>query len=233
MATLEAGDIFGEMTCMSFYPRSATVRAAEDCTVLEMLPQRPLHPAAQQEVQGDARANATATAPSTTTCAASRSSPRWPRTRPSSTGFVDFLRPRVELVRLDPGEVIFRQGDPADNFYLVRIGFVKVSQSSPGGEHVLTYLGPGRYFGEIGLLSDIPEIRALAPPGVRTATCTALDHVDLVRISGEDFREHPRPVPRRSASSSSRWPSSAWSENDAKRCSRSRTCRWATSSTRG
>ena len=34
---MSAGDIFGEMTCMSFYPRSATVRAAEDCTVLEML----------------------------------------------------------------------------------------------------------------------------------------------------------------------------------------------------
>src|SRR5205823_9241070 len=36
-ATMGVGDLFGEMTCMSFYPRSATVRAAEDCTVLEML----------------------------------------------------------------------------------------------------------------------------------------------------------------------------------------------------
>jgi CRP-like cAMP-binding protein len=84
--------------------------------------------------------------------------------------------------------VIFRQGDPADNFYLIRIGFVKVSQSNPGGEHVLTYLGPGKSFGEIGLMAHIPEIRDRAPVGVRTATCTALDHVDLVRISGEDFR---------------------------------------------
>src|SRR5262249_8101252 len=37
VATLGDGEIFGEMTCMSFYPRSATVRATEDCTVLEML----------------------------------------------------------------------------------------------------------------------------------------------------------------------------------------------------
>jgi CRP-like cAMP-binding protein len=36
-ATMGVGDLFGEMTCMSFYPRSATVRAAEDCTLLEML----------------------------------------------------------------------------------------------------------------------------------------------------------------------------------------------------
>ena len=36
-ATMGAGDIFGEMTCMSYYPHSATVTAAEDCTVLETL----------------------------------------------------------------------------------------------------------------------------------------------------------------------------------------------------
>ena len=37
VAELNAGDLFGEMTCMSLYPRSATVRAETDCTVLEML----------------------------------------------------------------------------------------------------------------------------------------------------------------------------------------------------
>src|SRR5262249_2215476 len=36
-ARMGVGDLFGEMTCMSKYPRSATVVAAEDCTVLEML----------------------------------------------------------------------------------------------------------------------------------------------------------------------------------------------------
>ena len=37
VAELGAGDLFGEMTCMSLYPRSATVRAETDCTMLEML----------------------------------------------------------------------------------------------------------------------------------------------------------------------------------------------------
>ena len=37
VAELGPGDLFGEMTCMSFYPRSATVRAETDCTMLEML----------------------------------------------------------------------------------------------------------------------------------------------------------------------------------------------------
>ncbi len=37
VAELGPGDLFGEMTCMSLYPRSATVRAETDCVMLEML----------------------------------------------------------------------------------------------------------------------------------------------------------------------------------------------------
>jgi Fe-S-cluster-containing hydrogenase component 2/CRP-like cAMP-binding protein len=105
--------------------------------------------------------------------------------------FVDDLRTKVQLLRCDPGQVIVRQGAPADDgFFLVRTGFVKVAQRRPGGEHILSYIGPGGYFGEIGLLTDLPEIRAAGIPlGVRTATCSALDHVELVRITARDFRE--------------------------------------------
>jgi Fe-S-cluster-containing hydrogenase component 2 len=110
--------------------------------------------------------------------------------------FVDFLRERARLVRLSPGEVMFRQGDAADSLYLVRVGFVKVTLRQPGGEHVLNYVGPGGYVGEIGLLAEVPEVRARVPVGVRTATCSALDHVDLVRIGAEDFRRILDDFPR-------------------------------------
>jgi CRP-like cAMP-binding protein len=96
-----------------------------------------------------------------------------------SPDFIERLKNSVELVRYAPGQVIARQGEAADSFYLVRIGFVKISEEYPGGELVLAYLSRGDYFGEIGLLGG----------GVRTATCTALDHVELVKISGDDFRE--------------------------------------------
>ncbi len=89
------------------------------------------------------------------------------------------LRNNVELVRYTKGDVICRQGDIADSFYLVRMGFVKVSEPHPGGELVLAYLGRGSYFGEIGLLGE----------GRRTATCTALDHVELVRIHAAEFHQ--------------------------------------------
>jgi CRP-like cAMP-binding protein/Fe-S-cluster-containing hydrogenase component 2 len=94
-----------------------------------------------------------------------------------SDAFLGRLREQVELLRIEPGQVICRQGDVADSFYLIRIGFVKVTQAFPGGDMVLSYLGRGAYFGEIGLLGE----------GHRVATCTALDHVELVRIRVEDF----------------------------------------------
>ena len=37
VAELGPGELFGEMTCMNYYPRSATVRAETDCMMLEML----------------------------------------------------------------------------------------------------------------------------------------------------------------------------------------------------
>jgi CRP-like cAMP-binding protein/Fe-S-cluster-containing hydrogenase component 2 len=186
VATLEAGEIFGEMTCMSFYPRSATVRVLEDCTVLELLRnvlyilQRNKKSRAMLEERYRSRAIDTHL----------RSVPDFAdllKEEEQFKRFVDFLRPRVQLLRVNPGDVIFRQGDQADHFYLVRMGFVKVSQNRPGGEHVLTYIGPGGYFGEIGLMAHLPGISDLAPAGLRTATCSALDHVDVVRIAGDDF----------------------------------------------
>jgi CRP-like cAMP-binding protein/Fe-S-cluster-containing dehydrogenase component len=187
IAVLEEGEIFGEMTCMSSYPRSATVQAAEDCTVLEILRnvlyilQRSKASRARLDDRYRRRAIDTHLRSVAIFAPLQRDETRFGQ-------FVAYLRDRVELIRVNPGDAIFRQGDPADAFYLVRIGFVKVSQAQPGGEHVLAYVGPGKYFGEMGLMAHLAELRGKVSGGVRTATCSALDHVDLVRINGEDFR---------------------------------------------
>ena len=169
---LHAGDLFGEMTCMNRYPRSATVRATTACVMLEML----------KNVLEIVQRNKTLRAQIEDNYRR-RALDDHLRTVPMFAGlsqdFIDGVRSKVELVRYAKGEVICLQNDLADAFYLVRIGFVKVTESHPGGELVLAYLGRGNYFGEIGLLRD----------GRRTATVTALDHVELVRISGDDFQE--------------------------------------------
>ena len=172
IATLGPGDLFGEMTCMNLYPRSATVRAATDCVMFEML--RNVLDIIQRnktlKAQLDANYRKRALDDHL------RSVPMFASL---TQDFIDVLRNNVELVRYTKGDVICRQGDIADSFYLVRLGFVKVSEPHPGGELVLAYLGRGSYFGEIGLLGE----------GRRTATCAALDHVELVRIHAAEFQQ--------------------------------------------
>lgn len=170
VAELAPGQLFGEMTCMSFHPRSATVRAKTDLVVLEML--RNVLDILQKnktfraELDRQYRQRALETHLHAVPVLASL-----------PADFIMYLRDRVELMRYSPGEVIVRQGDTADAFYLVRLGFVKVTERHPGGDVVLAYLGRGSYFGEMALLGG----------GLRTATCTALDHVDVVRIAADDF----------------------------------------------
>jgi CRP-like cAMP-binding protein/ferredoxin len=170
LAELSPGELFGEMTCMSFYPRSATVQAVTECVMLEML--RNVLDVMQKNKNFKERLEK-----NYRERALNNHLRTVPMFRNLTSDFIDHLRERVELQRFQPGQTIVKQGDPAESFYLVRMGFVKVSESYPGGELVLAYLGRGSYFGEIGLLGG----------GVRTATCSALDHVEVVKISGDDF----------------------------------------------
>src|SRR5258706_13267424 len=160
------------MTCMNFYPRSATVRAEGDVVAYEML----------RNVLDIMMKNKTFKAQIDETYRRRalenhlRGVPMFADLAPD---FIEHLKETVELQRFAPVQMIARQGDVADCFYLVRIGFVKISENYPGGELVLAYLSRGDYFGEIGLLGG----------RVRTATCIALDHVELVRISDDELRD--------------------------------------------
>lgn len=88
------------------------------------------------------------------------------------------LLPEFEPTHHEPGDVIVRQGDVADRFYVIERGRVVVTRAAPDGTtRELTTLGPGSYFGEIGLLRRLP----------RNATVTALDPLDLLAIGREDF----------------------------------------------
>lgn len=172
VAELGAGDLFGEMTCLNFYPRSATVRAETEVVAYEMLrnvldimlKNKTFRAQVDQNYRKRALENHLRGVPMFADL---------------SAGFIEHLKGSVELLRFSPGQTIAKQGDAADSFYLVRIGFVKISENYSGGELVLAYLSRGDYFGEIGLLGG----------GTRTATCTALDHVEVVRVSGNDFRQ--------------------------------------------
>ena len=78
------------------------------------------------------------------------------------------LASRLSHVSVPAGQVVFRQGEPGDLFYVIGEGEVAVALD---GSPQVT-LGRGDYFGEIALLRDVP----------RTATVTALHRGRAVRL---------------------------------------------------
>lgn len=64
----------------------------------------------------------------------------------------------LELVELEPGQVLFEDGDLADSMYVVSDGTVSAEvDRSDGAPLTLAELHEGQFFGEIGLLSDQPR----------------------------------------------------------------------------
>lgn len=179
--------LFGEMTCMNNYPRSATVRAKTDVSLLEI--RRNVLYILQRNRESKAVLDGVYNKRSISTHLRSISLFAEQFTDDKDfEKFVDLVREKANLVRLNPGDVLFRQGDAEDNFYLVRIGFVKIWLKQPGGDHVINYTGPGGMVGEIALMGHLAELKGKLLSQGRTASATALDHVDLVSISGEDFK---------------------------------------------
>ena len=190
LAQLGPGDLFGEMTCRTYQPRSATVQARETCVMVEML--RVILDMLVGNRQVSEASKATSKVKMPTFKGTSFKTELENKYRERSLNnhlrsvplfatvneeFLDHLKENVELASYNQGQVICKEGDDADSFYLIRSGMVRVAQTMPGGEMVRTYLSRGDYFGEIGLLRAIK----------RTATCSALDAVDVVKIPATEF----------------------------------------------
>jgi CRP/FNR family cyclic AMP-dependent transcriptional regulator len=94
----------------------------------------------------------------------------------------DSLRPltRVAVLRHVPRHtVVLNAGDCTDNIYFVLSGALKVQISDQEGrEVILSMLGPGELFGEMGVLDDHP----------RSATVLAVEPSDVVVIGQADFK---------------------------------------------
>ena len=71
-------------------------------------------------------------------------------------------------------------GDATDSLYIVLSGRLKVMMSdSEGKEVILAILGPGEFFGEMGLIDDSP----------RSASVVAMESCELLSVTKRDFKK--------------------------------------------
>ena len=84
----------------------------------------------------------------------------------------------VTRVHYEEGQFVFRQGDLPRNFYIIIDGSVRVVREIDGQENEIAVLGPGALFGEMSLLKGTR----------RTASIRALTPVNLLAMSGADFK---------------------------------------------
>jgi ATP-binding cassette subfamily B protein len=96
------------------------------------------------------------------------------------------LEPLLQEEHYDFGDVIVKQDDPADSFYVLTHGRARALKIKSDGEEIpLGVLKPGDSFGEA----------ALAEGGKRTATVRCSTAVDVLRIARSDFLELVEQVP--------------------------------------
>jgi CRP/FNR family transcriptional regulator, cyclic AMP receptor protein len=91
------------------------------------------------------------------------------------------IAPFATEVSVEEGRELVREGDFSYEFMAIEEGEAEVTR---GGEHVAD-LGPGDFFGEMGLLEKT----------LRNATVTAKTPVRLVTLTGWDLRRVERSAP--------------------------------------
>lgn len=95
------------------------------------------------------------------------------------------IQERCFLSTYPKGEIVFEEGEPGDRMYLIESGQVKVYSEEKGQEKLLSYLGPGSFFGETALLTGEP----------RNSTVQVMLDAELVVISKRDLEELVRAHP--------------------------------------
>lgn len=90
---------------------------------------------------------------------------------------IDALLARAKRFRVHRHQIVVREGDPADYYFVIETGRCRVTRRIGGGDLELTELAGGDAFGEDALIEDTP----------RSATVTMITDGVLLRIAREDF----------------------------------------------
>jgi predicted MFS family arabinose efflux permease len=96
-----------------------------------------------------------------------------PMFSPLTRATLEMLATQLASESAPAGTTVLREGEESDRFLVIKSGAVEVSQNG----RTLRTERAGDYFGEIGLLRDVP----------RTATVTATEDTELLSLSRADF----------------------------------------------
>jgi CRP-like cAMP-binding protein/Zn-dependent protease len=163
LRTLGRGESFGELALVTAATRSATVRAVEESEVFE------IDKGTFDRLLAD-MIHVPEFAPTLEAMAQLREMDCFSNLEPDELAE---LLERGAWMNVGPGEIIVKKGTKADAFYAIGSGQVEVLD----GRKRLRTMGPGEYFGEVGLLLDVP----------RTATVKALTSVRVYRLDRKGF----------------------------------------------
>ncbi|HYO25986.1 MAG TPA: cyclic nucleotide-binding domain-containing protein [Lacipirellulaceae bacterium] len=189
---LEAGEIFGELAALTRSPRTATVFAEGDATLLEIRWQglRDLMrrtDALRQHIERLYRANSLRVhlreTPLFAELPPDRLAALAEATLFESHGEFDW-HASESAVKRRPGDAIIdepliaEEGAPCDGLILVRSGFARKSRRRGHGHRTSAYLGRGQAFG----MAESIESAAAARPVPWRHSWRALGYVDVLRI---------------------------------------------------
>ncbi|EER18890.1 cAMP-dependent protein kinase regulatory subunit, putative [Perkinsus marinus ATCC 50983] len=165
----EVGDVFGELALLYNVPRAASVEAKTDCTLLRLDRETFNH------IVKDAAAHKRERYESfLKSVPLLNSMDAYERSQ-----IADALKP----VSVAAGEMIVKQGEPGDTFYVIEDGDCEALKERDGGQQevVMSY-GAGDYFGELALLRGEP--RAASIKAKTDTKLLALDRRSFKRLLG-------------------------------------------------
>jgi len=85
---------------------------------------------------------------------------------------------------LSPGEVVFDEGDPSDQVYVIQAGEIELVRETESKQRVVARLGSGDFFGELGVVAG--ERRSSRAVAVNTTRLIALDRETLEAMCLEE-----------------------------------------------
>jgi CRP-like cAMP-binding protein len=92
---------------------------------------------------------------------------------------LEALVEHLTLVPMEPGAVLFHEGDPGDALYVIVEGEVSVQAEGPPRVE-MARLGPGAFLGEVALMTDQPRSATVA--AVQTSELHRIDRHTLSRV---------------------------------------------------